>query len=321
MTMRLDLSDANILIVGGAGFIGSHLVDRLLEGDHKSIVILDNMFLGTFENVASACALGAILCQADAEDYTALMHVIESHAIDVVFNLATKALNHSFTDPMDAFCVNVNIIGNLLELLRSGHYQTLCHYSSSEVYGTAVYTPMDEAHPVNPTTTYAGGKAAADIMLKTYVSMFDVDAFILRPFNNYGPRQNHKPPLAAVIPLTAARIKQGLAPEIHGSGSQSRDFIFVHDTVDATIRLYPLIRRGQEVNITSEQTMTIARTVELICEITGYDGEIITRPPRGADVQCHDASSALLKSMIDFAPTRFMDGLRQTVDWYWENLS
>lgn len=107
---------------------------------------------------------------------------------------------------------------------------------------------MDEKHPINPTTTYAAGKAAADIAVRSWVDMFDLDAFIVRPFNNYGPRQNYKGYLAGVIPITAYRI---INPEIHGTGLQSRDFIFVLDTIDAIIKLYPLMQKADSINIST----------------------------------------------------------------------
>ena len=106
---------------------------------------------------------------------------------------------------------------------------------------------MDERHPKLPTTTYAAGKAAADLAVETYVKMFDLDAMILRPFNNFGPRQNHEGPLAGVIPVTTKNILHGNKPKIHGDGLQSRDFIFVLDTVEAILKLYECLPKGESV--------------------------------------------------------------------------
>lgn len=318
--MRASIEGSNILVTGGAGFIGSHLVDRLIDAGAKQVVAMDNMFLGKEDNLGNAIARGGVLYKEDAENIESLSRIIAEHNIDIVFNLATKALKYSFINPCDAFETNVVVIGNLLELQRAGAFETLCHFSSSEVYGTAVYEPMDERHPYNPTTTYAGGKAAADIMLRTYVNMFDLDAFIVRPFNNYGPRQNAEPPMAAIIPLTAKRILDGIAPEIHGTGKQSRDFIYVLDTVNAVIDLYGKISKGQEVNISANGNIAMEDVIGKISSYLNYKGEIVRKPRRGADVDCHNATNALVRSMIDFSPRAFDEGLAETLDWYKENL-
>ena len=133
-----------------------------------------------------------MLYREDAENLQKLDNIFEQHHVDVVFNCATKALNYSFIDPSDAFSTNVKVVLNLLELLRHQKFVTLCHLSTSEVYGTTIYEPMDELHPKNPTTTYAAGKASADLAVESYVKMFNVDAMIMRPFNNFGPRQNYR---------------------------------------------------------------------------------------------------------------------------------
>ena len=318
--MERVLSGKNVLLVGGAGFIGSHLADRLYDEGVASVVVVDNMFTGKEENLADAMAKGTKLYIQDAEEFDVLESIVDQDGIDVVFNLATKALKHSFVDPRDAFDTNVKVIGNLLELQRAGKFESLCHFSSSEVYGTAVYEPMDEKHPLNPTTTYAGGKAAADIMLRTYVNMFDVDAFIVRPFNNYGPRQNWIGPLAGIIPITAKRIIEGDAPILEGTGEQSRDFIYVEDTVDAVVRLYAIMDRGTDVNISANGNISIKELLNCICDYMRFDGEIERHPARGADVACHDASNDLVKSMIDFNPRPLSEGLPITLDWYKKRL-
>ncbi len=167
---------------------------------------MDNLFIGTKENVEQALNNGAILHIDDAENQEALSYIIEKHDIDIVFNCATKPLNYSFINPSNTFLTNVVVLKNLLELQLKGQFQSLCHFSSSEAYGSSKYEPMDEGHPLDPQTPYAAGKAAADLMLRSYVKMFDLDAFIVRPFNNYGPRQNYEGPMAGVIPLTIKSI-------------------------------------------------------------------------------------------------------------------
>lgn len=312
------LQGKNVLVVGGAGFIGSHLADALFTEGAAQVVLLDNMFLGRESNVADAVANGAVLYRDDAEFLPSVKALVRRHRIDAVFNLATKALNYSFTNPLNAFTTNVTVAGNLLELLREGEYQSLCHYSSSEVYGTAQYEPMDEKHPVLPTTTYAGGKAAADTMLRTYVNMFGVDAFIIRPFNNYGPRQNWEGDLAAIIPATARRILRGEKPVLNGTGEQKRDFIYVKDTVRATLQLYPLLSKGDEVNVAADGSVSMNELMAHIVRLMDYRGAIERLPARGADVQCHHASNAYLHSKIGFAPLSLEQGLAETLNWYRE---
>lgn len=317
MTLRTSLKDQRILVTGGAGFIGSHLVDRLLTGGAAEVIVIDNLFVGCEANLADAMATGrCVFYKDDAELATSVEYVFDAHDIEVVFNCATKALNYSFVNPSNAFSTNVAIALNLLEMQRRGRFETLVHFSTSEVYGSAVYEPMDEQHPHNPTTTYAAGKAAADLAVESYVRMFDLDAFIIRPFNNYGPRQNCTGALAAIVPLTAWRILNGITPEIHGDGLQSRDFIHVKDTVDAVVKLHEVMRRGDSVNVSTDNQVSVGELVPTICRLMNYEGEIARKPGRKSDVFCHNASNAKLRGLIEFNLTPFQDGLRETLDWY-----
>ncbi len=310
-----------VLVTGGAGFIGSHLVDRIIADGARKVIVVDNLFLGSEENIADAVAKGAVFYKEDIEYMDSLEYIFDAHDVDVVFNLATKALNYSFINPGNAFTTNVSGVVNLLELQRKGKFKSLCHFSTSEVYGSAVYEPMDEKHPKAPTTTYAAGKAAADLAVESYVNMFGVDAFIVRPFNNYGPRQNFKGLLAGIIPITAWRIHNDIAPELHGEGNQSRDFIYVHDTVDAVTKLYSILPKGESVNISTDNCCTIKKLLELIVSYYEYEGEVVRKPARGADVLTHNASNAKVKSLISYELTSFDKGLAETLDWYREEFT
>jgi UDP-glucose 4-epimerase len=317
MTPPRELSGKTVLVTGGAGFIGSHLVDRLLAEDAAHVVVIDNMFLGSEENLSDAQATGKLsFYKDDAEFVTSLDYIFNRHPIDIVFNCATKALNYSFLNPANAFGTNVTVALNLLELQRRGAFKSLCHFSTSEVYGSAVYEPMDEGHPRNPTTTYAAGKAAADLAVESYVHMFGLDAVIVRPFNNYGPRQNHRGLLAGVIPLTAWRILTGDVPEIHGDGKQSRDFIHVYDTVDAVVKLFRVLPAGESVNISTDNQIAIGDLVTRIATMLGYREEIVRKPARRADVLSHNASNQKVRALIDYSLTDFETGLRETLEWY-----
>jgi UDP-glucose 4-epimerase len=320
--MTREIAGKTVLVTGGAGFIGSHLVDRLIADGAAHVVVVDNLFIGDEANLAEAVASGRVtFYRDDIELESSLAFIFERHPIDSVFNCATKALNYSFLNPSNAFATNVTGVLNLLELQRRGAFATLCHFSTSEVYGSAVYEPMDENHPRNPTTTYAAGKAAADLAVESYVRMFGVDSFIIRPFNNYGPRQNFRGALAGVIPLTAWRLQSGERPEIHGTGRQSRDFIYVGDTVDATVKLFGVLPAGENVNISTDNQITVEDLIGRICAYFRYEGEIARGDARPADVLCHNAANAKVRGLIDYQLTPFEEGLKRTLDWYrarWE---
>jgi UDP-glucose 4-epimerase len=315
--MNRKFCDSVVLVTGGAGFIGSNLVEHLAKEGAREIIIVDNLFCGREDNLTiSLSRQNIVFYKDDAEFMSSLEYIFEKHKIDIVINCATKALNYSFLNPSNAFTVNTNITINLLELLRKKKYKTLCHFSTSEVYGTAVYEPMDELHPKNPMTVYAAGKAAADIAVETYVRMFDLDAFIIRPFNNYGPKQNYRGFLAGVIPITAYRIFNTQRPVVYGDGKQSRDFIFVEDTINVLIKVFPFIKAGDAVNVSTDNQTAIIDVIKKVCDLMEYKGEIDFLPARSADVQCHNADNSKIKSLIEYKPTSFDEGMIKTIDWY-----
>ena len=204
----LSIKGKTVLVTGGAGFIGSHLCDTLLEKGAGKVVCLDNFFLGKMENLQEATSHeNFVLYHDDARNFGTVQAILGKEQVDVVFNLATIALNYSFFNPFDAYMVNVEIANTLLELLKMEQYRTLIHVSSSEAYGSAKYSPMDENHPTDPTTPYAAGKAAADLMIHSFSKVLDLDISIIRPFNNFGPRQNAEGPLAAIIPAKSAKAR------------------------------------------------------------------------------------------------------------------
>lgn len=295
----LSIKGKTVLVTGGAGFIGSHLCDTLLEKGAGKVVCLDNFFLGKMENLQEATSHeNFVLYHDDARNFGTVQAILGKEQVDVVFNLATIALNYSFFNPFDAYMVNVEIANTLLELLKMEQYRTLIHVSSSEAYGSAKYSPMDENHPTDPTTPYAAGKAAADLMIHSFSKVLDLDISIIRPFNNFGPRQNAEGPLAAIIPATARKIRQGETPMIEGTGEQTRDFIYVKDTVRALVAAYENEdSRGKIINIGSGSDISINYLMKKICDYLGYDGEIERRESRKSDVQKLCASSDRAKKI------------------------
>jgi len=314
-----EIKGKHILVTGGAGFIGSHLTDMLIAAGAGHVVVVDNFFLGKEENLEDS-RNRITLYRDDASDWGTMNEIIKKEKIKVVFNLATIALNYSFFNPFTAYMINVDIADTLLRLLKENVYKTLIHVSSSEAYGTALYSPMDEKHPLNPTTPYAAGKAAADLMIQSFYNMEALDISIIRPFNNYGPRQNLTGNLAAIISATARRIQNGEKPVIEGDGSQTRDFVYVTDTVRALIMAYEnKDSRRKIINIGTGIELSINDLIKFICDYYSYSGEIEYRPERPADVKRLCASSKLAEELLGFTPSvLFEDGLKKTLDWYKE---
>ena len=317
------IAGKNILVTGGAGFIGSHLCDGLLAEGAAKVVCVDNFFLGKMENLEDALSHdNFVLYRDDARNFGVLLAIMVKEEIEVVYNMATIALNYSFFNPFDAYMVNVEIANTLLELLKVGAYKTLVHTSSSEAYGTALYSPMDENHPTDPTTPYAAGKAAADLMVHSFYKVLGLDISIVRPFNNYGPRQNAQGSLAAIIPATARRMKEGGKPMVEGDGEQTRDFIYVADTVRGLILAYEKEEsRGKIINLGSGKDISINTLLQGICDYMGYTGDWERRPARTSDVRNLCADSKRAKELLGFEPqTGFEEGIKKTLDWYMKRI-
>ncbi len=310
-------------MTGGAGFIGSHLVDRIIKEEPENLVVVDNFFLGKQRNLKSAREKypGLKIEYRDASDINVMRGILEMESIDVVFNLAVIPLLTSHDEPKMTWDVNVNTTMVLCELLRKSHYSTLIHFSSSEAYGTAEKIPMDEEHPLNPTTPYAASKAAGDHLVTSFHKTFGIDASIIRPFNNYGPRQNEGS-YAGVIPITIKRIFRDLPPIVYGDGEQTRDYIFVANTAEAATDIYKHKNtRGKILNIAGGEEITVNKIITTIAELLGCNKPFIYEPERLADVRRHRADISLAKKLIDFEPRiSFEEGIKETVEWYKNNI-
>ena len=319
----MSLRNKSALVTGGAGFIGSHLIDRLIKEDPKKIVIVDNFFLGKKANLNEAIKHYPELkvYNQDVSDYIKMAKIMKNESIDVVFNLAVIPLPTSLTKPRWTFEQNINITLSTCELARNGFFDTLIHFSSSEAYGTCEYAPMDENHPLNSTTPYAASKASSDQLIFSYCKTFGIDAAIIRPFNNYGPRQNEGN-YAGVIPLTIKRILNGEPPVIYGDGKQTRDYLYVTDTANAAVDIYGNKNtRGKVLNIASGKEISIETLIKMIAECLEYNKPISYEQSRPGDVRRHVADICLAEELIDFKPEiGFEEGLKLTIEWYKKNL-
>jgi len=311
----------NFLVVGGAGFIGSHIVDALVQNGADKVIVVDNMFLGKMENLTWAIQNGnVVVYKEDARYLTAVENIIDREKPEVVFNLAVKCLPYGFIDPEGSFMTGVEIAHNLVNLLRKEKFERLLHFSSSEAYGTAVKVPMDENHPLAPNTPYGAGKAAADLLLLSYHKLFNLDISIIRPFNLYGERQNMEA-YAAVIPVTIWRILNGQKPVIEGDGLQTRDLTYVKDAAEASLKFLECDETiGKVINIGQGSEIDIKTVIATICIKLNYPFEkVVHKPPRPSDVRRLHADITLAKKMIGYSPkTSFEKGINLTIDWFKE---
>lgn len=309
-------------MAGGAGFIGSHLVDRLAETKPSKIVVVDNLFLGKIENLESVKTRfnNLKIYIRDLTVMPTLEEIITTEQIERVFDLATIPLPASYVHPAYTYENNIKIVLNFCELLRKDKFRLYVHASSSEAVGSAKTVPMPENHEMNPTTTYGASKAAQDLLIQSFDRMYGIDYLIFRPFNNFGERQNEKT-YAGVIPKTITRLLKGEPPILYGNGEQTRDFIYVRDTVDAVVKLVDSPRGAKQViNVANGKEVKIKDLLSLICSAVGYSGQWIHEPPRPSDVERHCADISKLKSIIDFRPTTLEKALLSVVEWYRKGL-
>lgn len=317
-----QLNGKNILVTGGAGFIGSHLVDAIIKEKPKRLAVVDNLFLGKKGNLKDAFSKFKSLkfYKVNASDHNKLKKIAAENKIEILFNLAVIPLPKSLVDPEWSVKENIDITLSACKLARERCIKTLIHFSSSESYGSALKVPMAEDHPINPLTPYAASKAACDNIVLSYRETFGIDTAIIRPFNNYGPRQNEGN-YAGIIPIVVNRVFSNKPIEIYGDGFQTRDFTYVKDTAEAAIRIYKEEKtRGRIINIASGKETNINDLVESILEAMQRKGHKVTHiAPRPGDVRRHCGSIELAKRLIGFVPSSDMkQGLKETVQWYEE---
>lgn len=315
----MSLKNKSVLVTGGAGFIGSHLVDRLIKEEPEKIVVASNFYLGVAANLEDARAVFSHLkiVSCDVADYEEIKEVIEDNNIDVVFNLAVIPLPMSLVKPEWAIRKNIEMTLNLCRLQRRGKFKTLIQYSSSEALGSAKTVPMDETHQMDPETPYAASKAATDHIALSYHHTFGCDVSVIRPFNQYGPRQNAKK-YAGIIPLMIGRVMSNEPLTIYGDGEQTRDFLYVTDTVDATIKSYNNpATRGKVLNIASGEEKSMNEVVKTIAQLMNYSRPLVYKEARIGDVRRHLADVSLAKNILLWQPqVSFKEGMRKTVEFY-----
>ncbi len=316
----LELRGKSILVSGGAGFIGSHLVDRLIEEEPGQLTVVDNFFLGRERNLEAARQKRPDLeiKRMDAADLAAMQDVAVERDIDVVFDLAVIPLPTSLTYPVWTVQTNVGIATTFCELARRGLIKTLVHCSSSEAYGSARHVPMDEDHPHDAITPYAASKSAADAVVTSYVKTFGIDATIVRPFNNFGPRQNLGS-YAGIIPIIVQRVSQGQPIEIYGDGEQTRDFIFVRETAELLVRAFRNeTTRGRVLNVATGQETSVNQLVAALLHVMAApDHPVVHSEERPGDVRRHCADVSLATELLGYESHPLSEPqLRETVDYY-----
>lgn len=320
----MKLTGKSIMVTGGAGFIGSNLVDRIIKENPSNLVVVDNFFLGSQANLEDAFEIcpDIKLLRLDASDLASMHQVVSDEKIEVVFDLAVVPLPTSLRYPAWTVTTNVGIAVTFCELVRLGAIQTLIHTSSSEAYGSANYVPMDEKHPLMGRTPYAASKGAADQVVMSYRRTFDINAAIVRPFNNFGPRQNPGT-YAGIIPIVIQRVMKGKPIEIYGDGLQTRDYIYVRDTVEAMVRVYENEQtRGKIINVATGHEINMNELVQKLLEVMRVPNyPVVHVDPRPGDVRRHCGDIKLASELINFEPPVISyESLEETVSWYLRRL-
>ncbi|KJS03118.1 MAG: hypothetical protein VR65_02430 [Desulfobulbaceae bacterium BRH_c16a] len=313
----MELSGKNILVTGGAGFIGSHLVDQLLE-EGCFVRVLDNLKNGKLENI----------CHHDKKSnfeffpgsVTDPFDVAQGMKnIDIVFHLACLGVRHSIKHPFENHRVNAEGTLLVLQEARKKRVAKFIHCSSSEVYGTAQYVPMPENHPTLPCTVYGAGKLAGEAYARAYHTTYGLNTVVIRPFNVYGPRSHHEGDAGEFIPKSIVRVLNDEPILVFGDGSQTRDFTYVEDTARGLVAAAESDDAiGHTLNIGSNFEISIKRLAERILENAGNSASWIQHSEsRPGDVLRLFADSNIFLKMTNWQPAvSFEDGLVKTIHWF-----
>jgi UDP-glucose 4-epimerase len=311
----LELRGERVVVTGGAGFIGSHVVDRLVEMGADTVVV-DDLSVGTRENLRRAEGNGARFVLGDVRDGELLEHELKSAA--AVIHMACDNLRASLSRPFHTHEANAGgTLVTALAAVRAG-VRRFAYVSSCEAYGSGRTLPMTEDHPLEPTTVYGASKAAGELYAQACMRTYGIEAVVIRPFNSYGPREHASGTSAEVIPKFATRILAGRPPVIFGDGSQTRDFTWVEETAEGIVRAAAsdaLV--GEAVNIAYGRPVAIRELARLLLAL--LDAEHLVwevDEARPGDVLRHHADTTRAREALGFeASVPIEEGLARYVEW------
>jgi UDP-glucose 4-epimerase len=315
--MKITQADSHVLVTGGAGFIGSHLVDFLAAAGCR-VRVLDNFRNGKRENLAAAEQTGRVeVVRGDITEAAICEQAM--HGIGAVFHLACLGVRHSLHDPLENHEVNALGTLNLLLAARKARVGRFLYMSTSEVYGAALSFPLTEEAATWPTTVYGASKLAGEHYAAAFHICHGVPVVRVRPFNNYGPRAHFAGDSGEVIPRFILRALAGQPPVIFGDGSHTRDFLYVRDCAEALVAIAECDALvGDLVNLGYGEEIRIDEVARLVLEATGrQDLTAVHEADRPGDVPRLWVDAAKLRGATGFRPrTSPAAGLAATMDYY-----
>jgi len=301
------------LVTGGAGFIGSHLVDALLDQGFR-VRVIDDFSSGREENLADARGRFELL-RGDFTDPEVAARAVEG--VELVFHQgAVPSVPRSVAEPVRTNRVNVDGTLAVLEAARGAGVRRLVYAASSSAYGDTEVLPKVETLPADPRSPYALQKHVGEVYCRLYHELYGLETVALRYFNVFGPRQDPRSTYAAVVPRFATACLRGEPPRIHGDGEQSRDFTYVADTVRANLLAADAPGAvGRVINVAGGRRITMNRLLAEIQEIVGSELEPIHEPARPGDVRHSLADLSRARDLLGFEPAvPLAEGLRRTIE-------